>query len=376
MTDPKNDKLTRWKARLAESDAQYKEKFETRMNERERLYQGDRTLRALVKGDTKKSGRPKETSHVRNIVFELIESQVSSSVPSPKVTPRRREDERLASVIEHWLRNELDRLPFEVINDMAERTVPIQGGCFYLVDWDSAAATPFSAGEVQVTLLHPKQIAPQPGVFTSIEDMDWIIVKLPTTKEAVRQRYGKAVTEERESEPELRTVEADTADDSVTLYIGYEKNEKGSVDRYVWRQPVCKKCGALKPVEADGGRAVCPVCGGTEWTTREQDEEQVFLPVDTAMGTHIDGARLVLDGQGLPVPDENGLPTLEPNTLPFYRPDRFPIVLQRSVSTYGQLLGSSDVDVIRDQQNTYNRLSQKIIDRLMKVSGVISIERS
>ena len=40
-------------------------------------------------------------------------------------------------MIEHFLRNELDRLPFETMNDMAERTVPIQGGVGFLVEWDN-----------------------------------------------------------------------------------------------------------------------------------------------------------------------------------------------------------------------------------------------
>jgi len=40
---------------------------------------------------------------------------------------------------------------------------------------------------------------------------------------------------------------------------------------------------------------------------------------------------------------------------------------------YGQLLGSSDVDAIEDQQNTVNRLEQKIIDRLMKAGTRITL---
>ena len=105
--------------RLADSDAAWKPEME-RMDRREHLYSGDRELRALTKGD-----EGQKAPHIRNIVFENIESQVSSAIPSPKVTPRRKEDEGLADKIEHWLRCELDRLPFETINDQAERTVPI-----------------------------------------------------------------------------------------------------------------------------------------------------------------------------------------------------------------------------------------------------------
>ena len=73
-------KLTRWKKRLADSNAAYSAEVQ-KMDERERIYNGENTLRPLVPGDTKKNGQPKKTSHVRNIVFENIESQVSSSIP-------------------------------------------------------------------------------------------------------------------------------------------------------------------------------------------------------------------------------------------------------------------------------------------------------
>ena len=48
-------------------------------------------------------------------------------------------------------------------------------------------------------------------------------------------------------------------------------------------------------------------------------------------------------------------------------------MLQKNVSVYGQLLGNSDVDAIRDQQNTVNRMEQKIIDQLIKAGTRITL---
>ncbi len=260
---PKPEKLRTWQERLKQSDAAFGPEVE-RMDERERLYNGDNTLRPLVPGDRKKSGRRKKTSHVRNIIFENIESQVSSSIPQPKVTPKHKEDEHLAEVIEHLLRNELDRLPFEQMNDMAERTVPIQGGVGFLVEWDNARRTHATVGEEVVSTVHPKQFGPQPGVYTSIRDMDWFIVKIPTTKAAIERKYGVDVRDEGESEPDVRSTDAETRnEDALTLYIGFERNAKGGIDRYCWvndveledlknyqarRQPVCAKCGRVRPL--------------------------------------------------------------------------------------------------------------------------------
>lgn len=432
-------KLDIWQRRLADSDAAWKPEME-RMDRREHLYNGDRELRALTKGD-----EGQKAPHIRNIVFENIESQVSSAIPSPKVTPRRKEDEGLADKIEHFLRCELDRLPFETINDQAERTVPIQGGVGFLVAWDNRKRTHDTVGEEEVAMLHPKQFAPQPGIYTGIQDMDWFIVRQPTTKESIRRRYGVNVENEGEQEPQVRgTGDEDTAEDAVTMYIGYAKNDRGGIDRYVWvndieledlenyqarRVPVCAHCGRVRPLPGqiiqnrqavaetaeqdamaaeqrrqiagrtlarqlaqdvaggleggldamaaedaaagmdetqeryDGGP--CPWCGSTKFSTKEQDYEEVILPITTSSG-------LVIPGQH-PEIGENGRSVMRPTRIPFYRPDVFPVVLQKSVSVYGQLLGNSDVDVIEDQQNTTNRMEKKIIDRLVKAGTRITL---
>lgn len=444
-----NAKLEEWQKRLAESNSAYSGEV-ARMDERERLYNGDRTLRPLVRGDTRPDGGRKKTSHVRNIIFENIEAQVSSAIPQPKVTARREKDEHLADIIEHFLRNELDRLPFEMINDMAERTVPIQGGVGFLVEWDNTKRTHNTVGEVTVSLIHPKQFAPQPGVYTGIADMDWIIIKLPTTKEAIKRKYDIDVFQEGESEPDVRATDAEATDEAaVTQYIGFEINDQGGINRYSWvndieledlknyqarRQPVCKKCGRVRPnpgqiIRSGAGNTAgnllpdpergfpgglipqelagrmlagqlaetvmtggeteeglmpgvdilsgqepeperydggpCPWCGSEEFTSEEQEYEQVLVPFETRSGLVVPGMQ--------PGLDEEGRAGMQPNLIPTYKPSLYPIILQRSVSVYGQLLGNSDVDVIRDQQNTINRMEQKIIDRLVKAGTRITL---
>lgn len=113
------------------------------------------------------------------------------------------------------------------------------------------------------------------------------------------------------------------------------------------------------------GEGPCPWCGSTNWTTKEQEYEEVILPITNSSGLTIPGQH--------PEIDENGRSVMRPTRIPFYRPDVFPVVLQKSVSVYGQLLGNSDVDVIEDQQNTTNRMEKKIIDRLVKAGTRITL---
>ena len=115
------DRLRLWQDRLARNDSQY-ENWYALMDERERLYQGSRYIFPLV---NKYRPSNAKTPHVRNICSELIEAQVDSNIPSPKVTAVHEKDEPLAKIIEDMLRNEMDRLPFAEINDLMERIVPI-----------------------------------------------------------------------------------------------------------------------------------------------------------------------------------------------------------------------------------------------------------
>lgn len=434
-----SDKLAMWQERLSQSDA-YWETERGKMDRREKLYNGSRDLEPLTSND-KKNGQNRTTTHRRNIIFENIESQISTQIPSPKVTARRKKDEPLAALIEHYLRNELDRQPFEEMNDMAERTVPIQGGVGYLVEWDNSKRTHTTIGEADVSVIHPKQFAPQPGVYTGIEDMDWFIVKVPTTKEVVRRRYGKSIYDESESEPDVRSTENQSNnEDAVTLYVGYERSDTG-INKYCWvndveledledyqarRQPVCRQCGRVKPLPGqiiynnvqttdDGmgmspegaeedaaarvlaqilaGKAMapeeeqdteflsgveteakeeeykggaCPWCGCEDFDEMPQQYEEILLPMQTANGVEIPGPTLGFNA-------ETGMPEMQAVKIPYYKPDMYPIILQRSVSTYGQLLGTSDVDMIEDQQNTVNRMEMKIIDRLIKAGTRITL---
>lgn len=396
-----------WQEKMAEAESFYEEE-RLKMNRREELYRGDHRLIAMSPEDKLK----RKTPHVRNICMELIESQVDSNIPSPKVTPIRPQDEGKARIIEDMLRHELDRLPFEAMNDMLSRTVPIQGGAAFLVEWDNSQKTSTTVGELDVSALHPKQLIPQNGVTTSIEDMDYVILVIPQTKEYIRRRYGKDVSADSEEEPDVRGAGAeDTALEMVTQYIAYYRNDHGGIGLYSWvynteledlddyqarRQRVCATCGAAEqtgedltavPEEEYGatempketkdgepvtmesrreGRKICPHCGGSTWKERSEDYEEIYLPIQRGEGLPpIPGASIELEEkQG-----NDGLPYLEtvlkPTKVPYYKPSIYPVILIRNTSMYGNLLGGSDIDAIADQQNTTNRIEAKIIEKMV-----------
>ena len=408
-----NTKLLEWQKKLNHNKTRYEAQL-TRMEERAELYKGGRTLKPLTEKDTGANGKSQKTPHVRNIIAENIESQVNSNLPMPKVTARRKKDEHLAKLIEDMIRNELNRMPFEYLNDMQERTVPLQGGSFYHVEWDNTQGSHTTVGELDISARHPRQVIPQDGVFTAIEDMDYIFLELPTTKESVKRRYNVDVSEENEESPEIRGGDGTPADDMVTQIVALYRNSKGGIGLYTWvrdkeladiedyqarRLPRCKSCGELQPVEGTEvvekqemilpdamGAALgavpetaekirvwhkgdsCPHCGGKDWESREEEYQEIWDPIIR----EVNGETVVLvPGAQEEYDPETGLVTMVPTRVPYFKPDMYPVVLQRNVSIFGQLLGDSDADKIEDQQNTINRLEKKIIDRMIKAGSRI-----
>lgn len=418
MKKDKN-KLRMWQDRLKTNEAAYNDEL-SRMDSREALYAGSKALRDIVQGE-----RTTKAVHVRNICAELIEAQTDGNIPQPKVTARRERDEMKAKLIEDMLRNELDRMPFEQLNDIMERTVPIQGGAAFLVEWDNTKRTHFTVGELVVSALHPKQIIPQDGVYTGIEDMDYIILKIPQTKEYIRRKYDVDVTDEKEQEPDIKGIGTDAgADDLVTQYVAYYRNDKGGIGLYSWvndtelealedyqarRLRRCVVCGAVEPIAAEspfdnmaisgglrwvsgalmpgapeeapaaqgrGLRKSCPYCGSVNWEETEEEFEEIPVEVTRSDGSTI-GGMTRYEAVSETETDEMGLPVVElieePVRVPFYKPDIFPVILQKNVSVYGRFLGDSDIDKIADQQNTTNRIESKIIDKLLKSGSYITL---
>ena len=406
MKNQDEKKLRLWQERLSVNESAYEDE-EARMAQREALYMGSHTITPIVEKDEKD-----ETPHVRNICAELIEAQVDSNIPAPKVTARRKEDELKAKLIEDMLRNELDRMPFEELNDMMERTVPIQGGAAFLLEWDNTQRTHTTVGELTVRVLHPRKIVPQDGVYTGIEDMDYVILKMPQTKEYIKRRYGVDVSDEGEDEPEIKGDDGSPSDDMVTQYLAYYRNKNGGIGLFSWvtdyvlidledyqarRLKKCATCGAMEPAEdlesldaptLDGtppgvtgnltrrGRKACPYCGGTKWESAEQDSEELPNPVMRSDGSTIGGMvervtldETMVDAMGLPIP----VTVQEPMRVPYYKPDIYPVILQKNVSVYGKFLGDSDIDKIADQQNSTNRLEAKILDKLLKSGSFVTL---
>lgn len=352
------------------------------------------------KGSKKIDGSEVDAKQVRNITYELVESQVTSYLPTPAVSPKMYNDrnERNAKSIETLLRNKRNELPFEKLNDIDERFNPIYGGSIWLIEWDNSITTHNTVGDVKISCLSPKKFTGQPNIY-DVKEMEYCFIEFETTKEDIVRKYGVTpeVADETESE--------ENADDkTATLYVCYYKNDADKVCQYIWsadtelsdiedyyarKRYVCKKCGKRKEI------CSCEK-GDYELQNEEYEEleEDIILTdgeILPAMSPVIKDGQVVtetvkqqailedgsvaledINGVKLPVMVDVQVPKMEKTKLPFYTPNILPIVIRKNTSEEDSLLGQSDVEFIRPQQQAINKIESRIVEKLMG-SGVFPI---
>ena len=383
--------VQKWQKRLEDARNQYEKELKN-MKKYQEYYEGTRA----VQPDANRGVTPsKLATNVRNIVYELIESQVDSSIPMPKIRAIHPEDDELAKKMEKFLENKVKTCGLILMNDAEERTVPIVGGDFVRVEWDQRRGLHSEIGDLKVSELHPKKVIPQIGVI-DFDEMDYFFIQEVMTKKTVKRVYGEDVSECTNTE-EYMTDDIDGAknnEDLVTVNTAFYRNDEGGVGIFVWCDYVklldldeyearylekCAKCGATMV------NGVCPECGSKKSKKAKDEYEDIVDAIEVKVSTG--GSRVVggpeevpmLDEMGNQVLDETGKPQMTikrtKKKIPYYRPNIYPIVLRKNITAQNKLLGGSDVDVIIDQQDTIKKLGTKINEKLLKGGSYVTLPK-
>ena len=355
------------------------------------------------KGSKKIDGSSVEATQVRNITYELIESQITTYIPTARVSPKMQSEKntRNAKSIETLMSNKRDELPFEKLNDLDERYAYIYGGSVWLVEWDESIKTHNTNGDVKVSCLAPTHFIGQPNIY-DINDMEYIFLTFETTKEDIVRKYGVSpdIADETESD--------EHADDkTATLYVCYYKNDEDKVCQYIWsgdtelldiddyysrKIKVCKKCKKNKDI------CSCKDISDKYYTLETEEFEEItkdivlsngeILPAMSPMikdGVYVTEKVMsqVLEADGsMAFDDTNGVVTplmveteqvkMEKTKLPFYTPNIFPVVIRKNTSEEDSLFGQSDCEFIRPQQQAINKIESRILQKTLR-SGVYAI---
>ena len=308
------------------------------------------------------------------------------------------QNERNAKSIETLLRNKRNELPFEKLNDIDERFNPIYGGSVWLIEWDNSITTHNTVGDVRISCLSPRRFTGQPSIY-EVKDMEYCFIQFETTKEEIVRKYGVTFDVADETEND------DNADDkTATLYICYYKNDAGKVCQYIWsgdtelsdiedyfarKRFICKKCGKRKEL--------CN-CDKPDFELHDEEYEEVLRDIKRSDGTFIpaqceviENGQVVMETKKEQAVDQTGLPIFDDSTgirlpllvgvqvpkmqqtkLPFYTPNILPIVIRKNTSEEDSLLGQSDCEFIRPQQQATNKLETRI-DKKLNRAGVYPI---
>ena len=395
-------RLIKWQEKLSSAENYYSVELE-KMDERHDIYDGKRDMKRLSKKNTEENTTCR---NVQNVVYELIETEVSTAIPMPKVIAMSPSDAPKAKLIEDMLRQKISLLPINEINDISERTGYIQGGTLYHIEWDNAGG--FGQGDIVLSYVHPKQIIPQHGVTSDISDMDYFFLKIPSTKKSIEAKFDVKLSDETEESPEIRGKDSDVSHSTemVTQIICYYKNGKGGIGKFSWagdtvledledyqarRALRCKKCNAPKAInvmpiapltetgemavsgepfmpEERSNEDVCAYCGSTDWDYFESDYEEIYEDIVTSAGDVIPG----MNYQDIEV-DGTTITVSEPTRIPSYKPDCYPIILQKNIPLFGHLLGVSDIDVIADNQEALNRLNDSLLEKCLNAGTVVTL---
>jgi hypothetical protein len=329
------------------------------------------------KGCEEIDGSSEKAITVRNITYEIIESQISSDIPHPKVDAACYSEKRNRNAIsvERLLSSIRDKLPYEELNDIDERYTYVFGGSVWYIEWDNSQRVGREVGGVKLLCLSPMNFIPQPNI-SEIEDMDYCFLKFTTTKGGIMEKYDVSYEETSLCEQEFEGGESTSDTDTVTLITCFYRDEDGEIGKFIFsgslviadmpkyyrrKERVCKKC-KRRAEECD--------CSSKSFEFRDLQYESLRFDLNLTDGTKIPAYSPVL---------ENGCPVvsgadyaMKSTEIPYYTPKDFPIVVRKNTSFMNSLFGQSDCEYIRPEQQAINKLESRILKKLLR-AGITPI---
>ncbi len=328
------------------------------------------------RGSTDIDNSQQKATTVRNITYEIIESQVSSTIPPPKVDAACYSEKRNrnARSIERLLYSMRDKLPYEQMNDIDERFTYIYGGSVWYVEWDNSLRLGKEVGGVRVYCLSPTNFIPQPNV-DSIEDMEYCFLRFTTTRGELIRKYG--ISDEQISLAECESEDEYASEsDTVCVITVFYRDEEGEIGKFIFsgeltlfdmphyykrKVRMCLKCGL--------GEEFCR-CKKKQLSDSDDPYETINTEVILRSGIKIPATSPVIKDGALVGKKDSYL--MQKTRIPYYTPKSFPIVIRKNTSLEGAVLGQSDCEYIRPEQQAINKIESRILQKLLR-AGITPI---
>ena len=332
----------------------------------EELVNFDRNMKQY-RGSLEIDGSSEKASTVRNISYEIIESQVSSEIPQPKTDPAcySEKRDRCAKSVERLLYTLRNKLDFEGLNDIDERYTYIFGGSVWYVEWDNTIKSGREIGGVKVFCISPEDFIPQPNI-SEISDMEYFFLRFTTTRSEILEKYGIAESESASLECDVENGGVASEYDTATLIVAFYKDEDGDVGKFVFSGDL-----TLLDIQKYYFRksSHCPVCNeeGTECRCKKKK-----LEIKNEIYEDTENFISVIEKNGDLYNEFPEKIDYAMRHIPYYVPKSFPVVIRKNTSIGGKLFGQSDCEYIRPEQQAINKIESRILQKLLR-AGVTPI---
>lgn len=324
------------------------------------------TLNALDKDTGEESQR--KSKQLRKLIYELIESKIDSSIPMPKMSPRRKTDLPLVGVTEDYIKFEMDRMLSEQENDRAERATYVDGTSWYKVSWDSLDNDYERSGDLRIDILLADQVIPEPGVI-NYKLMNYIFEVQHISLSRIYDLYGRKI------------MPTDTGLSTAEVVTYYYKNKNGVIGRFMyarasrqviawdedWQIRKLRKCTVCNTINPIGDH--CRNCGATTFKYENATTEILEEDIQVLHNPYREGE------SADPASDVDTTETVfEAGTeIPYYQIRQLPFIPRPSVSSLDTIYGVSEVSILLDMQDSINKILTKTEDKILKSGAVVTM---
>lgn len=368
-------------------------------DELENVYRGTKETLRNVNSTSKKA--IKKTNNVPNIIYELIETEVNTTTPEAVVKSKKPGFDDHAKMIQEKIMSDLDEFDIESMSDINERNTYIHGISASLISWNNSLGQHEFLGEKEIVNYHPKQVIPQPNIY-DINKMRYIFLICPTTKDEVLERTGVSVASETQQRPEanqitstdLNTISANrntTTTDIIEEIVCFYIDKDGDICKFAWvgstitenkpkyyypRVAECKECGAENAQDTEE----CTECGSKKLKTKvvmeeviEQDMQLspiVYPKKKKELKQGADGEKYV--GETV---EQEVIERIVPagTRIPIPAPKALPIIIRKNIPLNFSFRGRSDVETIRDQQESLKKVWSRMEEKVLQGGGIVGI---
>lgn len=292
---------------------------------------------------------------LRKLAYELVEQKVNARIPAPKMSPRYYSDFVPVKATEALIRHEMDRMLSEEVQDESERSCLIDSTTWLKVSWNPFDNTHERSGMPVVENCPIDTVFPQPGV-TDYKKLEYIFESRSITLAQAKDIYDR----------ELAPI---TDSDIIDIVEVYYLNQDRHVGRFVYvqdslivlandlewgmrRRRECDKCDTVVPVDA-----VCPVCGGTEFSYVGVKEQILQNDLEFVTNPYRSGTTADREDDSAVKDNSKVVPT--GTTIPFYMIRQLPFIPKRGAKVPKEIYGISEVQLALENQDSINKFLNK-----------------